>query len=39
MKFIINNIGVSDRVYKMFSEQTRVTQMTIILHDINDSEL
>ena len=39
MKFIINDISISDRVYKVFSEQMRVTLITILLHDINDSDL
>ena len=38
MEFIINNIDVSDQVQKLFLEQTKVTQMTIILHDLNDSD-
>ena len=39
MEFIINYIDVSECVYKMFLEQTRVTRMTLLLHDRNDSEL
>ena len=39
MEFIITDIDVSDQVNKIFLEQTRVTRMTLLLHDRNDLDL
>ena len=39
IEFISNDISSSDRVYKIFSEQTWVTLVTILLCDMNDSDL
>ena len=38
MEFIINDLDVSECVYKMSLEPTRVTQITLLLHDRNDSD-